>query len=206
MEFPKMGFDLREYKSELRNRFKTIRKEMPPDEKQKCDSAVFRRVISSAEYKRCSLLLTYVSTGIEVDTMAIIGQALADGKMVSVPRCISGTRLMDFYYISSPDDLEPGSFGVLEPRTDICRKTTEFDGALCIVPGLSFDMKGYRLGYGKGYYDRFLSAHPNMYLLGLCYCRCTVQELISGRFDKPVDSLATDKYYKTFSNTKGGAP
>lgn len=197
-----MGFDLREYKSELRSRFKTIRKEMSPEEKQKCDSAVFRRVISSSEYKRCSLLLTYVSTDIEVDTMALIGQALADGKKVAVPRCISGTRLMDFYYISSPDDLEPGSFGVLEPRTDICRKTAEFDGALCIVPGLSFDMQGFRLGYGKGYYDRFLSAHPNMYLLGLCYCRCTVQELISGRFDKPVDSLATDKYYKTFSNSK----
>lgn len=176
---------------------------MTPEEKQRMDSAVFRRVIGSAAYKRCSSLLTYVSTDIEVDTIELIKQALADGKSVSVPRCISGTRLMDFYYITSLDDLEPGSFGVLEPRTDICRKTTEFDGALCIVPGLSFDMKGFRLGYGKGYYDRFLSAHPDMYLMGLCYCRCTVSGLISGRFDKPVDSLATDKYIKTFS--KGGA-
>lgn len=194
-----MCFDLREYKSELRSRFKNMRKAMLPEEKQRLDSAVFRRVIGSAAYKRCSLLLTYVSTDIEVDTAELIRQALADGKRVAVPRCISGTRLMDFYYITAMDDLEPGSFGVLEPITDKCRKTAEFDGALCIVPGLSFDMKGFRLGYGKGYYDRFLSAHPNMTLMGLCYCRCTVSELIVGRFDKPVDYLATEKYIRTFT-------
>ena len=101
---------------------------------------------------------------------------------------------MDFYFIKSPDDLEPGSFGVLEPAPEKCVKAYAFETALCIIPGLAFDMHGYRLGYGKGYYDRFLSAHPRLVKMGICYCSCTCNELIHGRFDVSADLLVTEKY------------
>lgn len=67
------------------------------------------------QYKRCRMLLTYVSTAIEVDTRRIIERALADGKQVAVPRCVPGTRDMEFYLIRGLDELEPGTFGVLDP-------------------------------------------------------------------------------------------
>lgn len=107
---------------------------------------------------------------------------------------------MEFYFIKSMDDLEKGTFGVLEPAPEKCVKAYAFEKALCIVPGLSFDMKGYRLGYGKGYYDRFLSAHPRLVKMGLCYCSCTCNELIHGRFDVCADMLATEKYLRKCSD------
>ncbi|MBQ8569246.1 MAG: 5-formyltetrahydrofolate cyclo-ligase [Oscillospiraceae bacterium] len=196
-------FDIREYKKELRLRFKAVRTGMTAEEKQLSDEKIFQRIIASSAYNSTDMILTYVSTAIEVDTIKLINQALADGKRVAVPRCISGTRLMDFYFITSMDDLETGTFSVLEPVEEKCEKAYDVDSALCIIPGLSFDMNGFRLGYGGGYYDRFLSAHPYMHRMGICYCSCTVQKLISGRFDTPVNTLVTEKYLKKMKNAVG---
>ena len=184
--------DIREYKNELRSKCKQLRTGMSAEVKADKDRKIFERVVSSGAYRDTDIVLTYVSTAIEVDTMAIIEQAFADKKRVAVPRCIDGTRDMEFYFTKSMDDLEKGTFGVLEPAPEKCVKAYAFEKALCIVPGLSFDMKGYRLGYGKGYYDRFLSAHPRLVKMGLCYCSCTCNELIHGRFDVCADMLATE--------------
>ena len=192
-----MNFDLREYKNDLRSRSKEMRRNLDPDQKKVLDNAVFNRIISSSAYKNCKTLLTYVSTDIEVDTRALIKYAADDGKNVAVPKCIPESRLMEFYYIKSVDELQPGTFSVPEPVGGVPAR--KFKAALCIVPGLVFDMRGYRLGYGKGYYDRFLADHPDMTLMGLCYCCCTVQSLINGKFDKQVDFLTTEKYIKTFT-------
>lgn len=196
-------FDIREYKKELRLRFKAVRTGMSEEEKRLSDERIFQRIIASSAYKNADTILTYVSTAIEVDTIQLIGRAIADGKRVAVPKCISGTRLMDFYFITSMDDLETGTFSVLEPVEEKCEKADDFEHALCIIPGLSFDMNGFRLGYGGGYYDRFLSAHPDMHRMGICYCSCTVQKLISGRFDTPVNSLVTEKYLKRIKADTG---
>ncbi|MGN0667340.1 MAG: 5-formyltetrahydrofolate cyclo-ligase [Huintestinicola sp.] len=192
--------DIREYKKSLRARFKEIRRSMTPEEKEDRDRKIFQRITGSAAYREASIILTYVSTDIEVDTRMLIDKALADNKRVAVPRCISGTRDMDFYFIKSTDDLESGTFSVLEPVPEKCVKAYAFENALCIVPGLSFDMQGYRLGYGGGYYDRFLSAHPRLYKMGVCYCSCTVNELYHGRYDIRADALITEKYNRRFSS------
>lgn len=186
--------DIREYKKSLRAECKKLRKSMDAESKAARDNDIFKRITASAAYCSADIILTYVSTDIEVDTHKLIAQAIADGKRVAVPRCIDGTRDMDFYFIKSPDDLEPGSFGVLEPAPEKCVKAYAFETALCIIPGLAFDMHGYRLGYGKGYYDRFLSAHPRLVKMGICYCSCTCNELIHGRFDVSADLLVTEKY------------
>ncbi len=189
-------FNLKEYKTSLRRKYKKIREEMPTEEKLRRDGDIFKRVISSKQYLERDTLLTYVSADVEADTRKIIEKGIADGKRVFVPRCVSGTRLMDFYRINSMDDLEKGTFGVLEPKPEKCEKSNDFRGVLCIVPGLSFDMNGYRLGYGGGYYDRFLCSHGGMLLMGLCYCVCTTGRLPRGYYDKPVDILVTEKYIK----------
>lgn len=199
--------DIREYKKNLRTMFKLKRTEMSLEEKARRDNAVYERIISSGAYKNAEIILTYVSTAIEVDTVRLINTALSDGKRVAVPRCVDGTREMDFYFITSLDDLEKHTFGVLEPIPEKCEKAEDFYNALCIMPGLAFDMAGFRLGYGGGYYDRFLSAHPRLVKMGICYCSCTVNSLVHGRFDICADMLVTDKYVKKFAaaGTAGAA-
>lgn len=192
------GGDIREYKKSLRSRCRGIRNAMTPDEKAEKDKKIFERIISSEAYGAADIILTYVSTSIEVDTSALIGHALGEGKRVAVPRCIDGTRDMDFYFISDTGCLENGAFGVREPIPEKCVKAYAYETALCIIPALAFDMQGYRLGYGKGYYDRFLSAHPKLVKMGLCYCSCTFNELIRGRYDIRSDMLVTEKYTRKY--------
>ncbi len=201
------GGDIREYKKNLRAQCKTLRSTMPPDVKRDKDKRIFEKIISTSAYKSADTVLAYVSTEIEVDTLMLIDRALLDNKRVAVPRCISGTRDMDFYFINSRDELERGSFGVLEPDPDKCTIAYDFERALCIIPGLAFDMEGYRLGYGKGYYDRFLSAHRGLYKMGICYCSCTANRLVHGRFDIGADMLVTEKYIRKTAlpeNTRKG--
>jgi len=187
--------DIREYKNDLRNKYKLTRKELSFKKKLELDEKIFNRLISHNSYKNCETLLTFVSTAIEVDTHKLISYSLQQGKKVAVPKCISGTRQMEFYLINSIDDLEVATFSVLEPKIEICTKLLNFENSICIVPGLAFDLNGYRLGYGKGYYDRFLSNYTGLNI-GVCYCSCTLNKLISGKFDRPVDLLITDKYIR----------
>ena len=189
-------FDIRVHKKELRDKYKQIRRDMPTDLKSNHDKQIFSRLIDMEAYKKSKLVLAYVSTEIEVDTIKFIEYALNDNKTVAVPRCVEGTRDMEFYVIKEIEDLEPGSFSVLEPVPEKCRKLDNFENAFCIVPALVYDSYGYRLGYGKGYYDRFLSAHKNMFLVGIGYCCCMVTKLIHGHFDVAVNTIVTEKYVK----------
>lgn len=193
--------NIKEYKIFLRNKYKKIRLSMNPRRKAKMDKNILKRVISLREYSKEDTLFTYVSKPIEVDTLKIIEKALKDSKKVAVPKCITTTRGMDFYYINSLDDLEIGTFGVLEPIESKCEKVTDLNHGLCIVPGFSFDRFGYRLGYGMGYYDRFLSNFKGS-TVGLCYYNCMKKELPHGYYDKPVDIMVTDVYIKTLKKDK----
>lgn len=174
---------------------------MSLSQRQQFDKAIFNNIIQLPQYNEAKMLLTFVSMGnIEVDTHALIKHALSNGKQVVVPRCIPGTALMEFCQINSFDDLEPGTFSVLEPKkqTKIIRS---FPNSICIVPGLSFDMQGYRLGFGGGYYDRFLNTYRET-KIGICYSNCLQQALPHGRYDCTVDMLVTDKFSKTITPKK----
>lgn len=195
--------DIREYKKELRERFKGWRKGLSVVDKTRRDIQILTRLTSTSVYKSCKVLLTYVSTPIEVDTRGLIERAISDGKTVAVPKCINGTRDMKFYIIKSMADLEPGTFSVLEPIVGKCKELTQFRGSLCIVPGLAFDMDGYRLGYGKGYYDRFLDSTDGILKAGVCYCACTMNKLIRGKYDMPVDIIITEKYTRFLGGKDG---
>ena len=187
--------DIRPVKAALREKYRSLRQTMPQEIKDNADRNIAAQVRKLWQYKRNDILLTYVSTPIEVDTMRIIHQALEDGKRVAVPRCIPGTRTMEFYFIQSVDDLSPGMFGVLEPNTDSCEQLIDLSRGLCIVPAFSYDWRGYRLGYGKGYYDRFLSRFEGN-IIGICYSDCVQRSLPHGRFDRPVELLVTENYLR----------
>ena len=187
--------DIRGYKQDLRARSKERRRNMASDEKQLLDKAVADNVRRLKEYRPAKTILIYMSTPIEVDTVGIIKNAWEDGKRVAVPRCIPDTRDMEFHYIDSLDSLSVGTFSVLEPDPSL-PIVTDFSGCLMIVPGMHFDMKGYRIGYGKGYYDRYMVRFTGI-SAGICYSGELKPFLYHGRYDRHVDIVVTDKRIKT---------
>lgn len=195
------GLDLKNYKISLRNRYKELRRGLGEEKKKQMDAAIFAKVTRLQVYQNAETVLVYVSTPIEVDTHALIRHALAQGKRVAVPYCIPGTVQMEFYYISSMDELASGTFGVLEPNPETSRKAIRTERALCIMPGLAYDKSGYRLGYGKGYYDRFLSRFQGI-KVGICYSACIRGTLPHGRYDVPADLLVSEKYVSRIAKTR----
>ncbi len=187
--------DIRPIKQELRERYKARRRAMPEREKAAKDRRIAENVRRLWQYEKCNTVFCYVSTAIEVDTHEIIRRALADGKKVAVPRCVPNTRLMESYYIESMDELRPGAFGVLEPDPDPEKLVTDLTHGLCLVPALCYDLAGYRLGYGKGYYDRYLAGFGGS-LVGLCYSDCIERHLPHGRYDRAVETLVTEQYIR----------
>lgn len=187
--------NIREMKKNLRAQSRRFRERLEPRRKSDMDGKIGARFAALKEYRSAPVVYTYVSKPLEVDTLRLIERALADGKRVAVPRCLPETLGMEFYEIASVGDLAPGCYGVLEPVAGKSRPARECAGALCIVPGLSFDSQGYRLGYGKGYYDRFLANFTGV-TVGLCYSGCTRWNLPHGYFDRPVDILITEKYIR----------
>ena len=185
--------DIREYKNNLRSFYRQKRQAITGEERKNMDENILNRVTRLNQYKNAKLVLTYVSVRDEVDTKNLINRALQDGKKVAVPRCIPDTRLMEFYYINSLDELEPGMFGVDEPVPEKSELVTDFSNSVCILPGICFDKKGFRLGYGKGYYDRFLCNYEHN-TIGLCYSACTRFNLVHGKYDRRADIVVTEKY------------
>ncbi len=186
-----MAVDIREIKKGLRAESKEYRRLLRLSEKANKDEAIFQQIIALPEYQEAGMLLTYISTPIEIATFRLVEDALRKGKTVVAPRCAVGRIAMDFYRITSMRDLEPASFSVLEPKLSCCEKVTHFPNSVCIVPGLLFDKEGFRLGYGKGYYDRFLSGYHGK-TIGVCYDACMRETLPRGRFDRSVDILITE--------------
>ncbi len=191
-------YDIRHEKNDIRESIKLFRRQLDPELKKEYDNRIIESLKRLACYSNSKTIITYVSTDIEVDTHKLIKDSLKLGKRVAVPRCISKTRDMKFYYINSFDDLEKGTFSVYEPIPEKCEELKNYSHSICIVPALSFDVLGYRLGYGKGYYDRFLSKYFGM-KIGLCYNDCIKRKLPRGRFDIPVDVLITEKFTKRYN-------
>lgn len=187
--------DIRKYKQELRAGCRERRTGMDPQLKKSLDKDIADNVRRLKEYRPAKTILIYMSTPIEVDTVEIIKNAWADGKRVAVPRCIPDSRDMEFHYIDSFDCLAPGTFSVLEPDPAL-PVVTDFSGCLMIVPGMQFDMKGYRIGYGKGYYDRYMVRFTGI-SAGICYSDELRSFMYHGRYDRCVDIVVTDKRIKT---------
>lgn len=180
-------------KEELRQASKAIRSDLTPRQKSRWDTAILRHFINLPAYQNCHTLLTYASLPGEVDTFALMEEAWRAGKRVAVPYCVPGTRLMEFYLIESPEELAPSAYGILEPDPARSQKLTDFSGSACVVPGLAFNCIGYRLGYGGGYYDRFLAGpYAGNPSIGLCYGVCMVKFLPIGTYDRPCDFLVTE--------------
>lgn len=147
---------LAEEKKALRTFIRKKERTLDPAYKAESSAAICRHLIEHPAYRAANVVMAFVGTEHEIDTTALLLDALARGKTLCVPRCREGHQ-MDLCVIVSLDDLEPGAYGILEPKKH-CPTVTAGQIDFAVIPCLSFDRTGGRLGQGGGYYDRFLSA------------------------------------------------
>lgn len=146
-----------------------------------------QHVIEIPEFKSARKVGIYHPLGSEVRTEAIARAARAQGKKVSLPR--TEGNLIRFYEYEEGDELMQGKFGVMEPAPS--RHAGPLD--IVVIPGVVFDAQGCRIGYGKGFYDRFLAERHASFSVGLAYSFQVVEQLPRGRFDRKLGALATDE-------------
>ena len=154
-------------KQVLRRELLALRNAISPEDKQSWDAAINRAITEHEWFERAQMILAYYPVGSEPDIRPALEQALRQGKQIYLPRCEKAKREMSFYQVQSLEGLRPGAYGIPEPEghCSLCIVNC----ALCIVPGIAFDKAGFRLGYGGGYYDRFLARHGDLRTLGVCY-------------------------------------
>ncbi len=170
---------MREEKAILRKELLSLRDESPEKE------LFLSHLESFEEFKNAQTVFCYVSAGSEVKTHSFIKEVLKT-KRVLVPYCIDKNGTMIAVEIKSLDELEEGFFGILSPKNPAEFPKTEIDFA--IVPAVAFDKDGYRLGYGKGYYDRFLS-DITPYKLGICAKELFCEKLPHDEFDVKMNKV-----------------
>lgn len=163
-------------------------------EQERCvrDDCITQKLLAISEYVEATTVLTYVSVSSEVSTRMFIECALRDGKTVAVPRCLPG-HCLEFVAITSLDQLIAAPFGLLEPPKELPALTEEqMNASICIVPALLVDIKGYRLGYGAGFYDRFLSTYPGKKICLAYQQNLSRTMLPHTTFDVAVDEVITE--------------
>lgn len=183
-------------KAQLRLKFLGIRNGVVNRDKK--EQAICTQILKSSFYRDCSAVLLYAASGSEASVDSVIFRVLKDGKKVALPLCLDKSGNMEFYYIKRLDDIRKGMYNIREPDPLLCKKAEHDENTLCIVPGICFDRNGNRLGYGKGYYDRFLQKF-NGKTVGIAFEECLTDNLITDEFDKKVNYLITDKKIYDFN-------
>ena len=161
--------------------------------KSALDREIQSRLILTPAYRAADTVLVYIGRDDEIATSMIIFAALANHKTVAVPRC-EGDGVMRFYRIDGMSDLITGRYGISEPREG-CESIEPDARSLCVCPCLCCDMQGYRLGFGKGSYDRFLRDFPGK-AAALCYADALLPEIVREEHDVPVTMIVTDQFVR----------
>jgi len=174
-------------KDALRKELSAARDALSAEEVTRMSGLITERLLSRPRFKAAGTVAFYLAKGNEVQTSQAILESLHDGKEVLIP--VTGDHHIEFYRFSSFRDLEEGRFKVLQPRI-LLRPASGPD--LVVVPGLAFGFCMHRLGYGKGYYDRYLSK-SDAYRIGLSYEMQLRKELPSHEDDQRMDEIVTEE-------------
>jgi 5-formyltetrahydrofolate cyclo-ligase len=184
-------------KKEWRQIISKLKSDLPKEQWQKKSNDIHKLLLSEPLWCNAEHIALYLSVEKEVDTLAIIQQGWDLGKHIYLPKCHPEAKQLVFYRIESLDQLEVVYYGIPEPIPAHCEKLRLEELELIIVPGLAFDQRGYRIGYGGGYYDRFLShltTEVDTLSLAFSFQVLKRQELLpNDSFDIPVDSIMTEQ-------------
>lgn len=177
----------KQLRQDMREKLSTIQKPMYEDKSYK----IAQKLYEEPSWTKAETVGITLSNPPEVDTYQIIRKAWELGKTVVVPKCISKTKKLDFRCLEDFSQIESVFFGLYEPIESITRKVNDADIDLLIVPGLIFTRKGFRVGFGGGYYDRFLTAYRGD-KISLAFENQVVTELPIEEHDIPVDKIITN--------------
>jgi 5-formyltetrahydrofolate cyclo-ligase len=179
-------------KKELREKMLKMRDQQKPADRALWDDIIYSKFTGSEYYRNASVIFIFVSFRSEVDTCRIIRKALEDGKVVGVPKVVSKKEGMKVFRIGGMSDLEAGYFGVLEPKEG-CQSIPAEEIDLIVMPGAAFDRDGGRIGYGGGFYDRYLSeAGREVRKIALAYKMQVLDKVTMDENDMRVDNIITN--------------
>ncbi len=186
--------DKKQQKKELRKEIQGLRKAHTDQEIHEMSLKILERVQELPVYQEAEVLYAYMDCRHEVETRDLIGTAWKAGKRVAVPK-VTGQE-MQFYYITSfEEDLDAGSFGIQEPKET---NPASEERALLLMPGVAFDEACRRVGYGGGFYDRFLEAHPQLATLALAFEFQVKEAVPYETFDiRPARIVTEKRVYET---------
>jgi 5-formyltetrahydrofolate cyclo-ligase len=173
----------------LRDHARTLRAALSKAEIEEKSGLICRHVLEVLD--GTDPLMVYVSKPLEVNTKDLIGHLIAQGKTVVVPIIERDTKTLHLSYLEYPDVLQESTFHVPEPLGHELPALAS-DVKAVIIPMLAFDKKGNRLGYGAGYYDRFLSSHPHLTRIGIVFACQEVEEIPADATDTSMDIIVTD--------------
>ena len=176
-------------KKAMRRAIGEKKRAMTRDEIERASERLAEKFLQTKFYRDCRSIYAYLSYNQEVRTDVLIRRAIQEGKRVAVPK-VYGDE-MCFLWLDDPNQVAPGAYGIPEPIAD--EPIADDDTALVLMPGLAFDPEGRRLGYGGGFYDRFLAKEPNHPLVALCYGFQMFDHLETEPHDIPVDLVIADE-------------
>ena len=172
-------------KKELRAKIKEAKRAMTEAQINELSIDLCRQFLETEQYRNAKTIYGYLPYNQEVRTWALLEQALKDGKKVAVPKVYDDD--MRFIYMDDLSAVSDGYAGIPEPVADA--PIADDPTALVLMPGLAFDKEGHRIGYGGGFYDRFLENEPNHPTVALCYHFQMLEHLDTEKHDIPVDRV-----------------
>ena len=172
-------------KQELRASIRAQKRAMTEEEIVSRSEKLAALFLASDAYRNAKTIYGYLPYNQEVRTVSMLEQALKDGKRVAVPKCYGDE--MKFIFMDDLSKVEKGYANIPEPIAD--EPVADDETALVLMPGLAFDPQGHRIGYGGGFYDKFLAAEPGHPTLALCYAFQMLPHLETEEFDIPVDTV-----------------
>jgi 5-formyltetrahydrofolate cyclo-ligase len=183
-------------KADIRSRMKSESTLVTERDRLAWNGVIYDRIINTGEYENAAALFGYASFGAEADTGRILAHAQNTQKKIYLPRVETKER-MEFYQFYDGSRLSVSKFGVPEPEPDkkllYPRNVSREERPLMLLPGLAFDREGNRVGYGAGYYDRYLAAFPQDYFfkVGICYDFQLLEQVPAGSHDIRADMVIT---------------
>lgn len=185
---------LRAEKNKFRTKAKQFRTALTGEQSAELEKKIAENVISLRTFDWAKDVLLYYSFKGEPGTKILFDECIKRGKNVYFPKSYDG-GIMKFFRVHSLSEMTSGKYGICEPEeTADALEYDENVPALCIVPSLCLDVRGYRIGYGKGYYDRFIKARPGYVFCGLQYSALVLDEVVfDKRHDKKLDIIVTEE-------------
>jgi len=178
-------------KEKIRKKFLSLRNRLFSLISEAQKDSIIQNLVSLEEFKNANCILAYFSKDSEVPTLKLIEKLLQEKKIVCLPRTDFESKLLIPRRINSFSDLSKNKFGVYEPKPE-CLEVEPSKIDLAIVPGIVFDRNGYRLGYGYGFYDRFLS-NKNFFKIGLAFSFQIIEQLPFEEHDVRLDCIVSEK-------------